>query len=39
VVGNRTLLYLHGGGYQIGSIRCHGELAARLGRASGTRVL
>ena len=39
VAGNRTLLYLHGGGYWIGSIRSHGELAARLGRAIGTRVL
>lgn len=39
VAETRTLLYLHGGGYQIGSIRSHGELAARLGRASGTRVL
>jgi epsilon-lactone hydrolase len=39
MAGNRTLLYLHGGGYQIGSIRSHGELAARLGRASGTQVL
>ncbi len=35
----RVLLYLHGGGYQIGSLRTHGELAARLGRASGMRVL
>jgi epsilon-lactone hydrolase len=35
----RVLLYLHGGGYQLGSVRSHGELAARLGRASGRRVL
>jgi epsilon-lactone hydrolase len=35
----RVLLYLHGGGYQIGSFHSHGELAARLGRASGRRVL
>lgn len=35
----RVLLYLHGGGYQIGSFRSHAELAARLGRASGRRVL
>jgi monoterpene epsilon-lactone hydrolase len=35
----RVLLYLHGGGYQIGSFRSHAELAARLGLASGRRVL
>ena len=35
----RVLLFLHGGGYQFGSLRSHGELAARLGRASGMRVL
>jgi epsilon-lactone hydrolase len=35
----RVLLYLHGGGYELGSLRSHGELAARLGRASGMRVL
>ena len=35
----RVLLYLHGGGYQIGSLRSHGELASRLGRAGGMRVL
>jgi epsilon-lactone hydrolase len=35
----RVLLYLHGGGYQLGSFRSHGELASRLGRASGRRVL
>jgi MFS family permease len=35
----RVLLYLHGGGYQIGPFRSHAELAARLGRASGRRVL
>jgi epsilon-lactone hydrolase len=34
-----VLLYLHGGGYQIGSFRSHAELAARLGRAGGMRVL
>ncbi len=33
------LLFLHGGGYQFGSLRSDGELAARLGRASGMRVL
>jgi monoterpene epsilon-lactone hydrolase len=35
----RVLFFLHGGGYQLGSLRSHGELAARLGRASGMRVL
>ena len=36
---NRVLLFLHGGGFQLGSIHSDGELAARLGRASGMRVL
>src|SRR5580658_5472770 len=35
----RVLLFLHGGGFEFGSVRSDGELAARLGRASGTRVL
>jgi epsilon-lactone hydrolase len=35
----RVLVYLHGGGYQIGSFRSHGELASRLGRDAGMRVL
>jgi monoterpene epsilon-lactone hydrolase len=35
----RVLLFLHGGGYQMGSVRSDGELAARLGRASGMAVL
>jgi len=34
-----VLLYLHGGGYQVGSVRSHGELAARLARATGVRAL
>jgi monoterpene epsilon-lactone hydrolase len=34
-----VLLFLHGGGYELGSFRSHGELAARLGRAGGMRVL
>src|SRR3984885_12262007 len=34
----RVLLFLHGGGYEFGSVRSDGELAARLGRASGMRV-
>ena len=35
----RVLLFLHGGGYEFGSVRSDGELAARLGRAAGMRVL
>jgi epsilon-lactone hydrolase len=35
----RVLLFLHGGGYELGSLRSDGDLAARLGRASGMRVL
>ncbi len=35
----RALLYLHGGGYVIGSIATHRDLAARLSRATGARVL
>ena len=35
----RVLLFLHGGGFQMGSLRSDGELAARLARASGMRVL
>ncbi len=34
-----VLLFLHGGGYELGSVRSDGELAARLGRASRMRVL
>jgi monoterpene epsilon-lactone hydrolase len=36
---DRVLLFLHGGGYELGSLRSDGELAARLGRAAGMRVL
>jgi epsilon-lactone hydrolase len=36
---NRAVLYLHGGGYVIGSINTHRELAARLSRSAGLRVL
>jgi monoterpene epsilon-lactone hydrolase len=39
VDNGRVLLFLHGGGYELGSLRSDGELAARLGRASGMRVL
>jgi monoterpene epsilon-lactone hydrolase len=34
-----VLLFLHGGGFQFGSLRSDGELASRLGRAAGMRVL
>jgi acetyl esterase/lipase len=37
--GDAVVLYLHGGGYVIGSIVTHRDLAARISRASGTRVL
>jgi acetyl esterase/lipase len=36
---DRVLLYLHGGGYCIGSINTHRTLAADLSRAAGVRVL
>src|SRR3954452_11514345 len=36
---DRVLLFLHGGGYELGWLRSDGELAARLGRASSMRVL
>jgi epsilon-lactone hydrolase len=36
---SRAILYLHGGGYVIGSIRTHRGLAARLSRAAKARVL
>jgi epsilon-lactone hydrolase len=35
----RTLLYCHGGGFQIGSVRSHSGLMARLALASGMRVI
>jgi monoterpene epsilon-lactone hydrolase len=35
----RVLVFLHGGGFELGSVRSDGELAARLGRAGGMRVL
>ena len=34
-----ALLYLHGGGYILGSIRTHAELCGRIARATGVRVL
>jgi acetyl esterase/lipase len=36
---DRALLYLHGGGYCIGSINTHRQLAGDLSRVSGARVL
>ena len=36
---SRVVLYLHGGGYIIGSTRTHRPLMAELSRASGARVL
>jgi acetyl esterase/lipase len=35
----RAVLYLHGGGYVVGSILSHQELAARIARAARARVL
>ena len=35
----RVILYLHGGGYVIGSINTHRELGSRLSRAAAARVL
>ena len=37
--GDRAILFLHGGGYVIGSVRTHRVLMAGLSRASGARVL
>lgn len=34
-----ALLFLHGGGFQLGSLTSDGELASRIGRAAGMRVL
>ena len=36
---SRVILYLHGGGYVIGSILSHRHLAAELGRQSGARTV
>src|SRR5262245_38427259 len=35
----RVLLYLHGGGYVIGSIKTHQDMAGRMTRADAARVL
>jgi acetyl esterase/lipase len=34
-----VILYLHGGGYVVGSLATHRDLGARLGRAAGARLL
>ncbi|WP_166463097.1 alpha/beta hydrolase [Amycolatopsis acidicola] len=39
VDAGKVLVYVHGGGFMVGSLRSHAELAARLGRAAGARVL
>jgi epsilon-lactone hydrolase len=36
---SHVVLYLHGGGYVIGSLNTHRDLASRLGRAAGARAL
>jgi len=36
---DRVILYLHGGGYVMGSIATHREMVARLSKASGARAL
>jgi len=36
---DRVVLYLHGGAYVIGSVNTHRDLAGRISRASGGRVL
>jgi acetyl esterase/lipase len=36
---HHALLYLHGGAYVVGSVNTHRDLAGRLSRASGARVL
>ena len=37
--GERAVLYLHGGGYAIGSLNTHRRLAYDISAASGARVL
>jgi len=36
---DRAVLYVHGGGYVIGSVNTHRDLMGRISRASGARVL
>ena len=38
-VAARVLLYFHGGGYTLGSVRSHCDLMARIGAAAACRVL
>jgi monoterpene epsilon-lactone hydrolase len=35
----RVLVYLHGGGFKVGSVRSHRDLMARISREAGCRVL
>ena len=37
--GERVVLYLHGGGYALGSVNTHREMIARISRAAGARAL
>jgi epsilon-lactone hydrolase len=39
VIEDRTVLYLHGGGYAMGSPQTFRDLTSRIGRAAGARVL
>ena len=39
LTGNRAILYLHGGGYVIGSIATHRDMVGRIADASGARAL
>ena len=36
---DRVIMYVHGGGYVIGSVKSHRHLVTELGRAAGTRTL
>lgn len=38
VTSEGAMLFLHGGGYSLGSLKSHGPLAAALGRATGRRI-
>ncbi len=39
VATDRVVLYLHGGAYSLGSCKTHRELASRISKAAGVRVL
>jgi acetyl esterase/lipase len=39
LTGNRVILYLHGGGYVIGSVATHRDMVGRIADASGARAL